>query len=91
MAIRLGYAIGLGGKRESVISDLGKGISDIGESIEKGRLAKAKQQLESSAAGRLSIKALALGCGYRHTGLFSTDFKRRFGVTPSEVRRPPLV
>lgn len=47
--------------------------------IREQRLAKAKQQLESHAAPALSIKAVALGCGYRHMGLFCSDFKRRLG------------
>ena len=58
--------------------------------IREQRLAKAKQQLESHAAHALSIKAVALGCGYRHMGLFCIDFKQRFGMTPSQVRRLPL-
>ena len=58
--------------------------------IREQRLAIAKQQLESDEGTTLSIKAVALGCGYRHLGLFSSDFKRRYGLTPAQVRRPPL-
>lgn len=35
----------------------------------------------------VSIKAIALACGYSHLGLFSSDFKKRFGMTPSAARR----
>jgi len=59
--------------------------------IREQRLAKAKNQLESTTARTLSIAEVALACGYRHVGLFSSDFKRRFGVKPSEVRRLPLL
>jgi AraC-like DNA-binding protein len=39
-------------------------------------------QLEQGGRG-CSIRAIALACGYRHMGLFSSDFKKRFGLTPS--------
>ncbi|MFM7453865.1 MAG: AraC family transcriptional regulator [Cyanobium sp.] len=29
---------------------------------------------------------MALACGYRHAGHFSSDFRKRFGLTPSAVR-----
>lgn len=48
------------------------------------RLEKARHMLVSSDEKILNI---ALECGYRHLGLFSVLFKRRFKVTPSEMRR----
>lgn len=56
--------------------------------IREQRLAQALERLE--ADGAQSIQAVALACGYRHMGLFSADFKRRFGVSPSQVRRGRL-
>jgi AraC-like DNA-binding protein len=47
-------------------------------------LEKAMEQLLGKPSG-VSIKTIALACGYRHMGLFSGDFKRRFGVSPSAV------
>jgi AraC-like DNA-binding protein len=44
-------------------------------------------QQEGPAA---SIQAVALACGYRQTSQFSTDFKRRFGLSPSQVKRASL-
>ncbi|MFM9089939.1 MAG: hypothetical protein ACKOPT_17785, partial [Cyanobium sp.] len=38
---------------------------------------------------RLS-RAVAQACGYRQTSRFSTDFKRCFGLTPSQAKRPSL-
>mgnify|MGYP006170454379 CR=1 FL=1 len=38
----------------------------------------------------LSVKAVALRCGYKSLRLFSADFQRQFGVLPSEVRHKPL-
>ncbi|MEB3200551.1 MAG: AraC family transcriptional regulator [Synechococcaceae cyanobacterium] len=57
--------------------------------IREQRLGLAMQRLQSSPAP-VSIQEVALGCGYRHTSQFSADFKRRFGLTPSQVRRPGL-
>lgn len=58
--------------------------------IREQRLTKAMERLNEMPHQRLSVRAVALSCGYRHAGLFSADFKRRFGMTPSEVLRPPL-
>jgi transcriptional regulator GlxA family with amidase domain len=32
--------------------------------------------------GTLSVQAVAWACDYRSMGLFSADFKRRFGLPP---------
>jgi AraC-like DNA-binding protein len=53
--------------------------------IRQQRLEKAMRQLEQGARGS-SIQAIALACGYRHAGHFSSDFRKRFGLTPSAVR-----
>jgi AraC-like DNA-binding protein len=52
--------------------------------IRQQRLEKAMEQLLGKPSG-VSIKTIALACGYRHMGQFSGDFKRRFGVSPSAV------
>ena len=57
--------------------------------IREQRLALAMERLELSQ-GQASVRAIALACGYRHMGLFSTDFKQRFGVLPSQVWRGRL-
>jgi AraC-like DNA-binding protein len=54
--------------------------------IRQQRLDQAMAQLEQGGRG-CSIRAIALGCGYRHMGLFSSDFKKRFGLSPSAARR----
>jgi AraC-like DNA-binding protein len=53
--------------------------------IREQRLEQALAQLEQGGRG-CSIRAVALACGYRHMGLFSSDSKKRFGFTPSAVR-----
>lgn len=57
--------------------------------IREQRLSKAKKELEREGTA-LSIQAVALSCGYRKVSQFSADFKRRFGLTPSQVKRPSL-
>ncbi|HEY6169550.1 MAG TPA: helix-turn-helix domain-containing protein, partial [Verrucomicrobiae bacterium] len=47
------------------------------------RLQRARQLLRESDS---KITEVALDSGFRHTGLFNTFFKRRFGVTPSAWR-----
>jgi AraC-like DNA-binding protein len=39
------------------------------------------------AEEHLSLKQLALRCGYLRLSHFSRDFKKRFGLPPSQVRR----
>lgn len=53
--------------------------------IRQQRLEKAMRQLEQGARGS-SIQTIALACGYRHAGHFSSDFRKRFGLIPSAVR-----
>lgn len=54
--------------------------------IRQQRLERAMEQLQQGDR-QPSIRAIAWACGYRHMGLFSADFKRRFGCTPSQARR----
>ncbi|MFN9531870.1 MAG: helix-turn-helix domain-containing protein [Cyanobacteriota bacterium] len=55
--------------------------------IREQRLTRAKERLEREGS-TLSIRAVALSCGYRQMGQFSWDFKRRFDLTPFEASRP---
>ncbi|MEY4354289.1 MAG: hypothetical protein RLZZ609_2530 [Cyanobacteriota bacterium] len=57
--------------------------------IRQQRLDAAMEQLQA-ADQPPSIRAVALACGYRNLGLFSQDFKQKFGLSPSEVHRRPL-
>jgi AraC-like DNA-binding protein len=52
--------------------------------IRQQRLERALEQLQQGGGG-VSVKAIALACGYRHMSQFSGDFKRRFGLSPSAV------
>jgi AraC-like DNA-binding protein len=57
--------------------------------IREQRLLLAYRQLQADGP-RPTVLAVALTCGYVHASQFAKDFKRRFGVSPSEVRRPGL-
>jgi AraC-like DNA-binding protein len=48
------------------------------------RLQKAREML---CGGEFRISEVALDCGYRSVSLFSSLFKRRFGMSPSQWRR----
>lgn len=57
--------------------------------IRQQRLTAAMEQLREGD-GSISVQAIALGCGYRSLSLFSADFKRQFGCSPSRARRGAL-
>lgn len=57
--------------------------------IRQQRLHAAMEKLQA-AEGPGEVRAVALPCGYRSLSLFSSDFKRQFGLSPSAVRRHPL-
>lgn len=54
--------------------------------IRRERLQLAYQALHDGT-NRDPIHRIALACGYRHPGLFSADFRQRFGISPSVLRR----
>lgn len=58
------------------------------ELIKEERLRLAHSRLQDPAFKHWSIGSLALGLGFSSASAFSTDFRRRFGVSPREIRRP---
>lgn len=55
--------------------------------VREERLALAHDRLRSPAYRSIPITELAHRCGFASAGTFSTAFRRRFGVTPRELRR----
>jgi transcriptional regulator GlxA family with amidase domain len=55
--------------------------------LKAARLARAKEVLETSS---LSVKEVAARAGFNHVGRFIGDFRKAYGVTPSEHRRAGL-
>lgn len=50
------------------------------------RLARAREKLLTADVGE-SVTGIALDCGFGHLGRFSTDYRKRFGESPSETLR----
>jgi transcriptional regulator GlxA family with amidase domain len=50
------------------------------------RLAKAKDMLRDSA---LRVKEVAAAVGYADASDFAHDFRRQYGQSPSQLRKPP--
>lgn len=53
------------------------------EILQEQRLASALMQLLQTS---LPVSRIALDCGYQSVSRFSTNFRRRFGVSPSQVQ-----
>jgi AraC-like DNA-binding protein len=50
------------------------------------RLALARRLLGDPGVGKRTISAIAYGCGFGDLSHFNHNFRRRYGVTPSDVR-----
>jgi two-component system response regulator YesN len=61
--------------------------SDVGmpfaQYLKKARLEKARKLLEESS---VPVKLIALGVGYNDPAHFEREFKKTYGVTPSQYR-----
>ncbi len=54
--------------------------------VRRERLSMARRRLERPLPGE-TVKTIAMACGYRSPGLFSSDFQQIFQVRPSELLR----
>jgi len=54
--------------------------------VRRERLGHAMDRLDSAGPGE-SVSTIARACGYRHLSNFSSDFRRQFGFSPSQVLR----
>lgn len=59
------------------------------ECLRNTRLAAAARRLSPESREITSITDIALDCGFGTSAHFATEFRRRFGMTPSEYRRTP--
>lgn len=50
------------------------------------RLERARRMLSSPRFARRKISAIALDCGFDNLAWFNRAFKRRYGITPSQMR-----
>jgi transcriptional regulator GlxA family with amidase domain len=55
--------------------------------VRNARLDLARGRLEDPLRAGESIAAIAFNAGFTHLGRFSSAFRERFGIRPSELRR----
>lgn len=53
--------------------------------LKEVRLTRVREQLLRGQTGRTTVTAVAYQWGFGHLGHFTTDYKRRFGESPSET------
>lgn len=53
--------------------------------LKETRLNRVREQLLRAEAGRITVTEVAYQWGFGHLGHFTTDYKRRFGESPSET------
>jgi transcriptional regulator GlxA family with amidase domain len=49
------------------------------------RLRRVNEELQRLSSGSDTVTAVAFRWGFSHLGHFTTDYKRRFGESPSET------
>ena len=57
--------------------------------VRRERLGHAMDRLDSAGPDE-SVTTIARACGYRHLSNFSSDFRRQFGYSPSQVLRASM-
>lgn len=60
------------------------------ELIREERLVLARDRLTSAAFNQITISELAHRCGFSSVSVFSTAFRKRFGIAPRDLRRSYL-
>ena len=53
--------------------------------LKEVRLRYVNEELQRGATGSETVTAVAFKWGFSHLGHFTTDYKRRFGESPSET------
>ncbi|MDH4555609.1 AraC family transcriptional regulator [Pseudomonas sp. BN417] len=53
--------------------------------LKEVRLRKVQEELQRQSQGSTTVTAVAFRWGFNHLGHFTTDYKRRFGESPSET------
>lgn len=53
------------------------------------RLARARALLAAGDPQATSVTQIAYGCGFVHLGRFAADYRRKYGVPPSQTLRTP--
>ena len=66
-----------------LFKDTGQSVSDY---LWERRLERCREELQMPAARRRTVTEIALAAGFNSMSHFSSAFRRRFGVTPSDAR-----
>jgi AraC-like DNA-binding protein len=63
----------------------------VREYLQRERLHAARRMLEQAVAGATTITDVCMACGFSSPSVFSTAFRKAFGISPREVvrRSPP--
>lgn len=62
-------------------------LTTVSESLLNLRLDRSREDLVNPQRGRLSIKQVAFRNGFSSQSYFSSAFRRKFGMSPSDARR----
>lgn len=76
----------LGLSRRYVNDLLAESGSGFAERVLEMRLDKARAMLMDAAHDRLKVSEIAWTCGFNEVPYFNRRFRRRFGVTPTDLR-----
>jgi AraC-like DNA-binding protein len=59
----------------------------VREYLQSERLHAARRMLEQAVSGRTTVTDICMACGFSNPSVFSTSFRRAFGVPPRDVAR----
>jgi AraC-like DNA-binding protein len=59
----------------------------VREYLQGERLYAARRMLEHAVAGSTTITEVCMACGFSSPSVFSTAFRRAFGISPRDVVR----
>jgi AraC-like DNA-binding protein len=79
-------AVALGCSRTQLYRIFAKQGEGVSAAIWTVRLARARDMLTATTHRRLSIEEIAFRCGFLDPSNFARMFKRRYGVTPRDMR-----
>jgi AraC-like DNA-binding protein len=85
-AARVGGELGLSGRYVQQLMD-GIGLS-FSEHVRNLRIDEAMRLLRAPRSAHVRIADIAYAVGFQDLSYFNREFRRRFGETPSDARRP---